>query len=564
MAKEIKRNWDFYAIQKKQWRSSLFLFLLLCLFYFFAVAILSSAILLTIGFLFYQVRFYSGSNLHIFLLFNLLLAVLIAAFHLYDARKFGAEFIRKRLRAKFPDLSDRYHKRFSNTVDEIRIACGLPRVTPYILPDFAVNSMALIEADNSPSILVTEGLLAELTRDELEAVIAHELAHITRGDSFYITLVCSLANFFERFRQSLEPETSSPGNLNQKLEERGGTFPIYFAATLSYVIMHLLSTLISRQRELLADAAAVEISRNPRALARAIYTAHQQNSFVGDFNLTYSPLFIVPPESKGITNSLYSRFVNSHPPLMTRISQLADMVPTSPEAIIQEIWDIRKTREEAKAILDVTNPPAVGKEIGAQDPDRIWNLRDPDGHWQGPFTLMETLFKEYFTPFTPARNLQEGIQAQAREFPQINRALRRKDIARRVRGGGNLCPRCRIPLRQQFYEGVPVGMCTKCGGKLIGSEVVNRVVVRREVGFSKDLMDKAREFKAQYMVNPIRSAKRNARNAKRIRCPSCGDLMLPRPYTYHYAIPLDKCFHCHKIWFDGDELEILQILIENR
>ena len=220
------------------------------------------------------------------------------------------------MQAESPDSSDRYHKRFSNTVEEIRIASGLPFVKPYIIPSFAINSMALIEEDKTPSIIVTEGLLAEFTRDELEAVIAHELAHIIRGDTFYITLVCSLANFFERLREFIEPETQPQGKSYQSQQTgRGGPLLIYLALSVSVVVMHILSTLISRQREILADADAVELSRNPRALARAIYKAHVKNSFVGDFNLTYSPLFIVPPESRGDSDGFFSRIFNSHPPL---------------------------------------------------------------------------------------------------------------------------------------------------------------------------------------------------------------------------------------------------------
>ena len=182
--------------------------------------------------------------------------------------------------AHLPESGDRYHKRFINTLDEIRIASGLPKVKAFIIPAFAINSMALIEADKTPCILVTEGLLAEFTRDELQAVIAHELAHITRGDTFYITLICSLANVFERLRQAVEPEKPSQGHPGRTQDTGGGIPLLYFAATISALIMHLLSTLISRQREILADAAAVEISRNPAALAKAIYKAHIKNSFM--------------------------------------------------------------------------------------------------------------------------------------------------------------------------------------------------------------------------------------------------------------------------------------------
>ncbi len=49
-----------------------------------------------------------------------------------------------------------------------------------------------------------------------------------------------------------------------------------------------------------------------------------------------------------------------------------------------------------------------------------------------------------------------------------------------------------------------------------------------------------------------------------IACPACGYPLTARPYSYAYFIPVDKCLSCHKIWFDADELEILQVLIENR
>jgi Zn-finger nucleic acid-binding protein len=49
-----------------------------------------------------------------------------------------------------------------------------------------------------------------------------------------------------------------------------------------------------------------------------------------------------------------------------------------------------------------------------------------------------------------------------------------------------------------------------------------------------------------------------------IPCPACGYRMVPRPYSYQYFVPVDKCLSCSKIWFDADELEILQILIEDR
>ena len=500
------------------------------------------------------------------------IAVLIAAFHFYDAKMFGAKFIRKRMQAKPPDLSDRYHKQFANTVEEIRLATGLPKVTPYIIPSFAINSMALMEANKTPSIMVTEGLLAEFTRDEIQAVIAHELAHVLRGDTFYITLVCSLANFFERLRHAAEPETETAGPPGQSQQSGGGVVLLFIALTISSFIMHLLSTLISRQREILADAAAVEFSRNPKALARAIYKAHLKNSFVGDFNLTYSPLFIVPPRSKGDYESFFGRAFNSHPPLMRRIKLLADMVPTKPAEIIEEVWEIQKNREDARDVLLAQEERRIGGE--AQKPpqaetqiqeSKFWSIKDAQGTWQGPYSLEELLFLPFFTPLIPIKNQQEGVVAQAREFPQIRvarrRILKKKPINPTRQ---NQCPRCRIALKETFYEGVPLKVCPDCHGKLIDSAFVDRIVARKEIDFSEKLAQKARTFRDDYMLNPTQTKKINPDVSPKIFCPNCGSLMLLRAYNYYYVIPVDKCLSCHKIWFDFDEMEILQILIEHR
>jgi Zn-finger nucleic acid-binding protein len=64
------------------------------------------------------------------------------------------------------------------------------------------------------------------------------------------------------------------------------------------------------------------------------------------------------------------------------------------------------------------------------------------------------------------------------------------------------------------------------------------------------------------MQNPARTRKITMKTPSKLFCPECGHRLLPRPYNYQYVVPVDKCLSCHKIWFDPDELEILQILIE--
>lgn len=565
---------DFYEIQRKQRRKSVFLILFLFLFYFFAIGFISVVFVVSFGFILSKEALLSADFLKKLLLFDAVVSIIIATFHYVDARRFGAIFILKRLDARSPDLSDRYHQRFTNTVDEMRIASGMPKVIPHVIPSFAVNSMAVISADDTPNVLVTEGLLAEFTRDEIQAVVAHELAHILRGDTFYITLVCSLANFFERLRQAIEPDT--PYHRHHSQARGGGAvahFMVYLAVFASNIIMHLLSTLISRQREILADAAAVELSRNPKALGRAIYKAHLKNSFVGDFNVTYSPLFIVPPESTGgESDGFFARLFNSHPPLMRRIRLLANMLKTRPARIIQEVWEIQKKREKARTLVS-SREETIPKEASStaqpeerpEEEGKVWSVQDRRGNWEGPYSLDGLLSARSFFPLAKVKNLQEDIEARAREFPQIRDAIRK--IRKRQfidPGKQNKCPRCGVPLQSGYYEGVPIKICPQCGGKLVDSTFKERIITRKELKFSDHLIRKAREFKENFMRRPFQIKKIAFEKAEKISCPNCGSRMVPRPYSLHYVIPVDKCLSCHKVWFDADELEILQILIEER
>jgi len=563
---------DFFDLQKEQWRKSLFLLVVLIIFYFSLIGLLTLALAFVIGF-FVKGSFILSSDTSVKILAaDAAVAIGIALFHLYDAKRNGAEVIRKRLQAQPPDREDRYHRMFINTVEEIRISSGIPRTVPLVIPSFAINSMALVEPSGTPLVLVTEGLLAEFTREELQAVVAHEIAHVSRGDSFYLTLVCSLANFFERARQAIEVEDETPDSFSQSKGSQAALPLANLALTLSSVIMHLLSTLISRQREILADAAAVEFSRNPRALAKAISKAHLKNSFVGDFYLTYSPLFIVPPESKDISDGFFGRLFNSHPPLIKRIDILARMASTTPQIIFQEIRDKGRFSKTLRPIRKARSETAgTGVQIPAPIPDssdgedRIWKIRHPDGTWKGPMTVEELLAEKSFTPLIQIENIQENVKASAREFPHIRNALRSYYKKRPVNPSRhNRCPECGIHLRERDYEGVPVRECLRCGGVSAKSSYVDRIIARKEIGFSQKLKESAEKFRISFLDNPLGYAHMKHRKGKRIFCPDCTGMMTSRPFNYSYVIPVEKCLSCGTIWFDADELEILQILVEDR
>ncbi len=581
----LKKN--FYEIQSLQWRKSLFVFTVLIVFDFVAIGLISLAVVLSLGFLGPWQGLLTRPFIYKLLGFDLAAAILIAWFHFQDARRFGAGYILKRLEARPPDISDRYHKQFQNTLDEISIAAGVLKVNAYVIPAFAVNSMALVEADKTPAVAITEGMLAECTRDELQAVVAHELAHITRGDAFYVTLVCSLANFFEKLKDAMEPEQAEtqPGFPGRRTGEGGGgPVLIYLAAAVSSIVMRLLSTLVSRQRVLLADAAAVELGRDPSSLARAIYKAHIKNSFIGDFSASCSPLFIVAPESPNVREGSFGGLFDSHPPLLERIEALAGMAGKKSDQIIRDVWEGRQNREKARQILTsfeemtIKTEPSVtrpedGHEASTSAPGeketgeaKIWLIQSARGGWEGPMTISELVSRTDFSTLAVIKNSQESIEAKAREFPQIRLALRNAGRKRSVdRDRENKCPRCRAPLAQIFYEGVSIKLCPRCQGKLIGEGMMDRVIARKEAGFSEALVRKAMAFKERFFSQPVKTKRiSETQPSAPLICPDCGYTMRARPYSYAHFIPVDKCLSCHKIWFDADELEILQIMIENR
>ncbi len=568
---------DFYEIQERQRRKSVFILAALIGFYFFAMILISAAVVLSVGLFLTDRSFWSSGFLFRLLAFDFVASAVIAVLHFQDARKFGAQYILKRLEAAPPDPNDRYHRQFANTLDELRIASGLPRVEGFVLPTSAINSMALIRPDGTPAVAVTEGLLAECTRDELQAVAGHELAHIARGDAFTITLVCSLANFFEKMREALEPEPAERpmGAGASGSTGKGGPALIYLAVTLSSLVMRLLSMLISREREILADAAAVEFGRDPTALARAIYKAHVKNSFVCDFSFSYSPLFIVSPVSGKDGSGFFSGLTSSHPPLMKRLGILAAMAHKTPEAVVAQVWEGRENRKNARGILESFEEAREGQTMGETVPaggaedsgeTAIWFVKGPRGTWEGPVSVAELVSLPYFTSLVPVRNSQEKIEAKAREFPQIRLALHRAGASKPMDlAAAGKCPRCRVALKETYYEGVPVRACPRCLGKLVDAARMDRIIARREVAFSEALIGKAMEFRSRFLSHPVQTKKiSETQPARSLPCPECGYTMRARPYSYSYFLPVDKCLSCHRIWFDADELEILQILIEAR
>jgi Zn-dependent protease with chaperone function/Zn-finger nucleic acid-binding protein len=480
---------DFYEAQAAQKRKSLALLGVLVAFYVISLSLLFAATALVLGGLAGKPRWSGPGSLAAALGLGILVALAIAAYQVRDARKNGAAYILKRLGARLPDVRDRYHRRAAEVVDRIRIAAGLSQVGTRIVPDHTINALALVESDGAAVVGLTEGMLADFEEAELEAVAAHEIAHIVRGDAALMTFVCAMADFFERALDSRRPAENEPDNA-----------PL----PLSLVIVRLLSRFVARERELLADAAAAELGRNPAALARALAKAHLKNTFIGDFHETYSPLFMVAPEAR-TGDGPKPVWTETHPPLMERVRLLAGMAHEAPEEIIRDVWRERATR-------------AAGKRTAAADA--------PESDCG-------------FAAGTPGRPASKPAAKAGR------------------------CPRCAENLAETDYEGVTVLACRACGGKLVREEDMDRILIRQEMGFDDALRGKAADFRERFVRNPLQKMKMGDKDGPVRRCPSCGYRLVSRPFNYQYFVPVDRCLDCGRIWFDADELEVLQILVED-
>ena len=246
----------------------------------------------------------------------------------------GANAILRMTHAK--EITPAIDQELFNVVDEMRIAAGIPMPKVYIIGDTALNAFATGRDPEHAAVAITTGLRQKLTRDELQGVIAHEIAHIRHYDIRFSLLMATMVGLIvfacDAFLRATfygavigahrhRPRRSSQGG-------NGAQIILFVLALVLAVIAPLVARLIqmsySRQREYLADAGAVELSRNPEGLASALSKlAMDEEPLVDTANRGTAHMFIVNPLRKMRIshNQLNSRF-SSHPPVKQRIARL--------------------------------------------------------------------------------------------------------------------------------------------------------------------------------------------------------------------------------------------------
>ena len=216
-----------------------------------------------------------------------------------------------------------------NVVEEMALAAGLPMPKVYIIEDSAPNAFATGRDPEHASVAVTSGLLEKLDRDELQGVIAHEMSHVGNFDIRYAMLVGVLVGTTVLISDFFLRGLWFGGGRGGGGREGGGYAQLIMMvvailfAILAPLFARLLQLSISRQREYLADASAVRLTRNPKGLADALQKISGDREVLEAANRATAHLYIVNPV-KGFEKRAKGLF-STHPPIEDRIEILRSM-----------------------------------------------------------------------------------------------------------------------------------------------------------------------------------------------------------------------------------------------
>jgi Zn-finger nucleic acid-binding protein len=196
---------------------------------------------------------------------------------------------------------------------------------------------------------------------------------------------------------------------------------------------------------------------------------------------------------------------------------------------------------------------------------------NPRHEWEGPFTTGELSGLPWLGPLTWVSTKQGVAADRAWKEPAINALfLSRLSEPERPQDGQTslLCPTCQQPLLTASYEGTQVFRCTFCAGTLVKSVHIPRIIARTSANnpCSARINALARAAIGQNASKLLMSAHRAPARAgaPMLSCPQCRNPMYRGFYSLSYLIETDRCSYCGLTWFDHDELEMLQCMIENR
>ncbi len=267
-------------------------------------------------------------------------------------------------------------RRLVNVVEEMAIAAGLPVPAVYRIPEPGINAFAAGFSPSDAVVAVTDGAIELLKRDELQGVVAHEFAHILNGDMrlkmrlmgwlFGITLVSDIGIMLMRASADATPRVDrrSGGGI-LALAVLG--FLVFVVGTVGLVLADLIKRAVSRQREYLADAGAVQFTRNPMGLANALKVigGYRTGSRIRHPAAQRASHFFFCEALKGTGRKDWWA---THPPLIERIRRLDPSFSGAPEPV-----DVRAQAEavRAEAAASFAEAGTMPRRSVAHDTDAV-------------------------------------------------------------------------------------------------------------------------------------------------------------------------------------------------
>ncbi len=233
-----------------------------------------------------------------------------------------------------PEQEVRYQQ-LRNVLDEMSIASGLPRPRLFVIPDPDPNAFATGKDPDHATIAVTEGLIDRLNREELQAVVAHEMSHVRNYDTRVMTVVAALIGAVALLSEfGLRTMRYGRGGGRRSGSSRRGGLggPILLgiwllAMALAPLVSQLLALAVSRQREYLADASGAELTRNPSALASALEKIDAATEPTRLIKKGTGHLCVADPLGRpaNAREGFVAELLSTHPPIAKRIRLLRAM-----------------------------------------------------------------------------------------------------------------------------------------------------------------------------------------------------------------------------------------------
>ncbi|NOY14404.1 MAG: zinc metalloprotease HtpX [Deltaproteobacteria bacterium] len=252
---------------------------------------------------------------------GMLIAFLLAGGMNFFSYWYSDRIVLKMYKAR--EVSAEEHPAFYGMIQRLAKQAGLPLPKIYIIPSDAPNAFATGRNPQHAAIAATEGIIRILNPAELEAVMAHELAHVQNRDTLISTIAATFAGAISLLGNMLQ-WTAIFGGGNSEDEDGGGSLLGGLAmAFIAPIAALLIQMAVSRSREYLADASGAGICGNPQALAAALRKLHQASQVqpMPEATPATAHMFIVNP----LTGTALRKMFSTHPPVAERIARLEMM-----------------------------------------------------------------------------------------------------------------------------------------------------------------------------------------------------------------------------------------------